>query len=162
MIYIRTDANPDIGLGHIMRCLSIADAAMSSGESAMFILADRTVRDLVEKRGYRTFVLNSDYRNMEGELKAWPQIGTDIIIVDSYHVTVDYLTVLRRQAKLVYIDDLVAFPYPADALINYNIFSTSEDYKKLYKESNVEIPQLIIGPHYAPLRTMFRNIPPRI
>ena len=62
----------------------------------------------------------------------------------------------------MYIDDLVAFPYPADALINYNIFSTSEDYKKLYKESNVEIPQLIIGPYYAPLRTMFRNIPPRI
>ncbi len=41
MLYIRTDMNPSIATGHMMRCLSIADAAASLGEDVTFILADR-------------------------------------------------------------------------------------------------------------------------
>ena len=28
MLYIRADGNTDIGMGHVMRCLSIAEAAV--------------------------------------------------------------------------------------------------------------------------------------
>ena len=40
MIYIRTDMNNIIATGHVMRCLSIAEAARVQGEGTTFLLAD--------------------------------------------------------------------------------------------------------------------------
>lgn len=90
MIYIRADANPNIGMGHIMRCLSIADAFHTLGNSLMFILADEHVLPLITERGYEAIVLHSAYNNMEAELPLWESQGivtADFIIVDSYYVT---------------------------------------------------------------------------
>ena len=156
-ILIRADANHNIGMGHIMRTLSIADAFTSIGNSVCFLLADDTVQSLVRSRGYKTVVLHSDYKRMEDEI--WPQdIYADLIIVDSY-----YLFFLREKmstvgGKLVYIDDVCAFPYPVDIVIDYNAYATSPLYEDLYRDSRVRMPQLILGPTYAPLRSMFRGI----
>ena len=38
-IYIRADMNEIIATGHIMRCLSIADAAREQGVKTIFIVA---------------------------------------------------------------------------------------------------------------------------
>ncbi len=53
--------------------------------------------------------------------------GIPCLFVDSYFVTYDYLAALRKlcraiSCRLVYIDDVPAFPYPVDDLINYNIY----------------------------------------
>ena len=165
MIYIRADANPNIGMGHIMRCLSIADAFTSVGNNVCFVLADDTVQSLVQSRGYETIILHSDYRGMDAELSFWPSIFLDLIIVDSYFVTADYLRSLQNRlkesgGKLIYLDDVYAFPYPVDILVNYNAYASPHLYTDLYRDSTV--PQLILGPTYAPLRSMFCNLPKRI
>ena len=70
-IFFRADANSSIGMGHVMRCLSIADAFHSLGNDSIiitFILADDTVEKLIQDRGYKTVVLHSKYSKMEGEL----------------------------------------------------------------------------------------------
>ncbi len=157
MIVIRADANPNIGMGHIMRCLSVADAASSSGHKVTFILADDGVANLVHSRGYETIVLHSDYREMDEEL--WPELNPELIIVDSYFVTAKYLEKLRLKAPLVYIDDILSFPYPVDILVNYNAYAPFAGYHELYENSGVEEPRFILGSSYAPLRTMFRGLP---
>ena len=160
--FIRADANPDIGMGHVMRCLSIVDALRSSKQEVIFILADNTVESLIKSRGYNTFVLHTDYRNMSSELSLWPQKQKpDAIIVDSYFVTASYLTSLkqRTRAKIIYIDDLASFPYPIDVLVAYNVYSNFQTYEKLYGLR--KLPCLIFGLSYAPLRSMFQNVPPR-
>lgn len=160
--FIRADANHNIGMGHVMRCLSIADALRSSDQDVIFILADDSVLHLIKTRGYEAFVLNSDYKDMASELPSWPtNIHPDAIIVDSYFVTPSYLTSLkqRNEAKIIYIDDLASFPYPVDVLIAYGVYSDSQTYEKLY--SPRKLPCLILGLSYAPLRSMFRNIPQR-
>lgn len=88
MIVFRADANKNIGMGHIMRCLSVADAATKSGLRCLFILADESVSALVQERGYKAIILNSDYENMEEE--CWPKIKADLVIIDSYYVTPVY------------------------------------------------------------------------
>jgi spore coat polysaccharide biosynthesis predicted glycosyltransferase SpsG len=146
-------------MGHVMRCLSLADA---SEQKAVFVLADDNVRAFVENRGHQAIVLNTDYRNMEDELSFWEPFSPDLIFVDSYFVTPGYLMALKRKAKLVYLDDLCAFPYPADVVVNYNVYSQSLDYTSMYKESGVSEPRLLLGTAYTPLRSMFQDVPLKV
>lgn len=167
-IFFRADANKSIGMGHIMRCLSIADALSGSGNNATFIISDNNVSSLIQERGYKAIVLNSLYNQMDEEIKLWPQnIKPDILFVDSYFVTERYLFHLRENiglhgGKLIYLDDVLSFPYPVDVLINYNAYANKEAYDMLYADADCKIPELIIGPQYVPLRPMFRDISHRI
>lgn len=165
MIYIRADANPNIGMGHIMRCLSIADAFHMVDKSPVFIIADEQVLSLISERGYEARIIHSDYKDMEAELPLWEPQGIepdDIIIIDSYYVTSNYLKSLKnrvgKNGKIVYIDDRASFPYPVDILINYNAFAKDSTYKSLYRSSTADIPQLILGCSFTPLRGMFRGV----
>lgn len=163
MIYIRTDAGPRLGMGHIMRCLSIAGGFYAAGQDVTFILADESVTAFVQERGYQTVVLHTDYTRMEGETDSWPLEQPDFILVDSYFVTRRYLSELKKRmgekGKLVYIDDLGSFPCPADILVNYNVYGTDINYKELYQNAGVHTPKLLLGTAYVPLREMFRGVP---
>lgn len=161
MVLFRADANSQIGMGHVMRCLSIADAFRETGQDAVFLLADNHAAGIVELRGYKAVVLNSSYREMEEELSLWPVFNPDIIIVDSYFVSNFYLEKLKEKAKLVYLDDMASFPYPVDILVNYNAYGIDIDYSKLYRQSISE-PDYVLGISYAPLREMFAGLSKKI
>ena len=51
-IYIRVDMNEIIATGHVMRCLSVADAAREMGKETVFITADEKPVELLKGRGY--------------------------------------------------------------------------------------------------------------
>lgn len=159
-VIFRADANSTIGMGHVMRCLSIADAFKDVGADITFVLADSNASYRVRDRGYNTVVLNSDYADMDSELFLWPQIDCDYLIVDSYNVTEKYLRALKKKVnetggKLIYIDDVYAFPYPVDILINYNVYGNIDSYNRLYIDNR---PGFITGLEYAPLRKVFRGL----
>ena len=40
LIYIRTDANSTIATGHMMRCLSVANACLQKGMQVCFVVSD--------------------------------------------------------------------------------------------------------------------------
>ena len=46
-IYIRVDMNEIIATGHVMRCLSVADAAREIGKETIFIVADEKPVELL-------------------------------------------------------------------------------------------------------------------
>ncbi len=165
MIFFRADGNKTIGTGHIMRCLSIADAFKKHGEQAIFILADDSLKLLVEERGYETVILGTDYIIMSNELDNMKDLiakhQPHCLFIDSYFVTKEYLISLKELVKTVYIDDLAAFAYPVDILINYNIFAEDIDYSALYKNENVKLPKMLLGLKYVPLREEFANIEKR-
>lgn len=39
--------------------------------------------------------------------------------------------------RLVNMDDVLAFPYPCDKLLNYNIYAPEADYKGFYQEAEI-------------------------
>lgn len=167
MICFRVDGNSQIGMGHIMRCLSIADAASRMGERCVFILSYDDCKGIVLSRGHEVNELNSDYSKMEpGDiLPALETYMPAIVFVDSYYVTPEYMKHTHDACdhigcKLIYVDDRCCFPYSCDVLLNYNIFVKKANYEKLYS-GNPE-PLFLLGTSYAPLRTEFQKTSKRI
>ena len=158
MILIRADANEQIGVGHVMRCLSVADAFRADGQDVLFVTADHKADPLIRGKGFEAVCLDSE----------WKLIGTEnpgvlidkyrpgVLIVDSYYVTESFFDGVSDDVHTVYIDDLNEKLFKVDLLINYNIFSSEMDYSRYTQQGT----RLLLGPGYAPLRKEFRNMEP--
>lgn len=156
---IRADANSNIGQGHVMRCLSLADALCAGGNPCVFVTAGDSIPVMIERRGYKALILGTCYDEMDSEtdelLKILDDEKADVLIVDSYFVTKDYFDILKGKIKTVYFDDVYSFAYNVDCLINYNIYADEEKYKDIYLTGKVKEPRFILGSKFAPLRKEF-------
>lgn len=160
MLYIRADMNEQIATGHLMRCLSVADAVRQCGGEVTFILADEQAVPLLQERRYPSIVLGSQWNDLEGELPVLLPVirgsRNDVLLVDHYSVTENYLSELRKQIAVAYIDDVNAFCYPVDLLICYANYYEKFGYEKRYRDLQPRT-ELLLGTAYAPLRSAFRH-----
>lgn len=158
MILIRADANEKIGTGHVMRCTAIADALKQCGQQVCFLTADDKGGRLLKDRGQAYEVLHMDYACMEGELPRLRQIFAekepDFFLADSYYATPEYLREIRKYVPVGILDDTALTGYPADVLINYNIFARAA----FYGEPEETGTRYLLGPGYAPLRREFAGV----
>jgi len=169
MVVIRADANSKIGMGHVMRCLSVADALLKRREEVLFVTADDTPVPLLTKKGIPYRVLHTDYADMEAELPELWEVLRELpqgaespdatlaqkntsILVDSYYVTEKYLAALKKRITTIYMDDIYAFSYSVDMLINYNIYGEEMGYEK---DAAFADTKLLLGANYVPLREEF-------
>lgn len=156
-MYIRTDMNHTIATGHVMRCLSIADAARDLGEKVTFLLADSQATEYIVDRGYEAIVLETKWDDMEAELPVLLEIikqrNIKSILIDSYQVTETYLNSLSEHVRTAYLDDLNAFVYPVDMLICYANYWRKFGYEEKYSNT-----KLLLGTDYIPLRKAFSNM----
>lgn len=154
MLYFRVDGNSEIGMGHIMRCISIADSAKKNGYQSTFIMSDNSCHNYVESHGIDCIVLNSDWKNLEKEREDINKIikyrHIRSILVDSYMVSKEYFASLP--CHTIYIDDLANEIYPVDALVCYAAYWKDFDYEKRYHDTD-----LLLGPKFTPLRSEFSN-----
>ena len=159
-IYIRVDMNEVIATGHVMRCLSIADAAREQGVETVFITADEKPRELLQKRGYEPVVLHTDWNDMEGELNVFlPFIQKNEVkklLVDSYRVTEKYLKALEEVTEVFYLDDVDAFEYPVSNVICYANYHSKLSYGKYSGDT-----KFYLGTSYMPIRKVFQNCNPK-
>ena len=157
MIIIRADANEHIGTGHVMRCLSVAQAFVDKGEKVLFVTADHRGDRLIKQQGFDVACLNTEWTNMESEEldKFVKECKPNLLLIDSYYVTEQYLDRLRNVVTTAYFDDLNEKYWNVDYLINYNIYAGVFDYSR-YHDANTE---LLLNPRYAPLREEFKNCP---
>lgn len=167
LVYIRTDGNETIATGHLMRCLSIARALRERYALPVFVLSDTTSISLLQKmmtpeeRAVRAFPIihmQTDYREPEKELPALQNIlssrSVSYLLVDSYFATERYFTELNQFCRIAYLDDLQAFDYPVDLVINYDITVNTDFYKNAR--------HILSGGSYTPLREQFSLCPYRL
>lgn len=169
-IGFRVDAGPNIGIGHIMRCLSLAVEFRKQGYEVYFLskMKDGIVKikesgfNVIQLNYKKTTVLKEGLYELQREAKeviyAIKEYGLDLLFIDSYNVTEEYFLEIKPHVKKIgYIDDLNKFVYPVDILINGNIAAEYMDYKK-YSEDEV----MLLGPKYNLLREEFRNLPDKV
>ncbi len=151
VIGIRVDGNKIIGMGHFSRCRSIGDELRARGVKVYFICSkDSCFPTLDSDENDFIRIVDSLYNNWntDAELELISELGITTLLVDSYSINQEYLEAIKNIAKTVILDDLNLFDYHVDAIINYNIESTKEMYKKTkYHERKV-----YTGVEYFPLR----------
>jgi len=155
-IAFRVDANQVIGMGHLIRCLSIAAQFSQNVCHQVFITADISAAEFIEDKGFSAICLNSRYDDLEAELERLIEVISqnqiEKLVIDSYFATEKYLRALSDVTKAIYIDDINGFVYPVSMLINYNIYSEDFDYLKMQSRYNTK---LLLGTKYTPLRAEF-------
>ena len=166
MFYIRADGNTKIGAGHIMRCVSIAQALKNRGKVTIFITADEESAKLISSKGFGTLTLDTKYDDMDSELdKLLPILmenEIESLLIDSYSVTENYMRKVGEKVKTIYMDDLGEQIFPVDMLINYNIYAPGISYEDLYHQKVVKLPKLLLGCEYTPLRGEFQCVDSKV
>lgn len=179
-ILIRTDSSVQIGTGHIMRCLTLADELRGHGAEAVFVCRefDGNLCGYIEEKGYivhRLPVSNEREHNIEGNLKHAAWLGVDWqtdagqieeiikdldtppdwLVVDHYALDEKWEGYLRPYCKkIMVIDDLADRAHDCDLLLNQNF------YENLESRYNGLVPpscKKLFGPKYALLRPEFRE-----
>ena len=144
-VVFRADASLLMGVGHLMRCLTLANELNEQNHEIIFIYRKIT-ENLQFLIKYPVLVLpkndnfHSDdlYLNWLGatqEQDAEQTIkviskNTDLLIVDSYALDQIWHKKLRSYTKkIMVIDDLADRKFDCDMLLNQNLGTQIEDYK---------------------------------
>lgn len=173
-IAIRTDASLQIGTGHVMRCLTMADALRRHGAQSTFICRPHAghLLDLIQQRGHTVTLLapaddalhtpadpshakwlGTDWaRDAEQTQQALGDQVVDWLVVDHYALNRRWEQALRSHTKrIMVIDDLADRAHDCDLLLDQNLGRQSKDYFGLLSHDT----QTLIGPAYALLRPEF-------
>lgn len=144
-IFIRTDGNSEIGSGHIVRCIAMAEMLKTSFVITFFCRAIPEIfKPVLRENGFE-LVSIGDEQDFIG------QVTSEIIVVlDGYQFDSDYqLKVKSFGAMLVCVDDLHDKRYYADLIINHAPGISAGDY---CAQSST---QFALGPAFALLRSPF-------
>lgn len=164
-VLVRADASVDIGSGHLMRCMTLADQLRNDGSDVAFVCRDLPggMFDLLNARGYRSAKLpvhgtdeGTQQFDAEETIKAVGQLfpeGLDWLVVDHYQLDAEWERKLRPCAhKLMVIDDLANRPHDCDLLLDQNYYrNLDRRYQGLVPEQCIKL----LGPEYVLLRPEF-------
>lgn len=177
MIAIRVDASAQIGTGHFMRCLTLADALKQRGAKIRFVsryLPEYSL-GMLRERGYEFVGLSSESLGEEFDdltHASWLGVSQQIdaedtiqalagrvwdwIIVDHYALDARWETAVRGVAKhILVIDDLADRIHDSDMLLDQNFYP---DMDTRYMDRVPAHSELLLGPRYVLLREEFQQL----
>lgn len=131
-VLMRCDAGGDHGLGHLMRCLSLADALRAQGcPAADFVMqAPESIADRVRARGF-TVHQTAATAGTDGEAMGRLLTATDgpvWLVIDGKYVEAPYVDRLSQDASVICFDDAPLRDFPARIIINSQPWTMAEDY----------------------------------
>ena len=169
-IVFRVDASLKIGIGHVMRCLTLAKELKQRNYEILFICKNLP-GNIIARINFPVSILphyghsqsNSFYtewlgssqeQDSEQTIKVIPQ-NTDLIIIDNYALDELWHKQLRPYTdKIMVIDDLANRQFDCDILLNQNLGAQIND----YKDKTPEGCKLLLGCDYALLRPEFAKL----
>jgi UDP-2,4-diacetamido-2,4,6-trideoxy-beta-L-altropyranose hydrolase len=173
-IVIRADASQEIGSGHIMRCLSLAEALRDLGATVEFIVRNHlgNLNKQIKVKGFKVRLLPSpDATKVQKNLNKYKQLlgveqsidasetiqilidrKPDWLIIDHYALNYKWEEGLRPYAKkIMVIDDLANRRHDCDILLDQNYIQDQTRYNQLLAIGTVKL----LGPKYALLKKHF-------
>jgi UDP-2,4-diacetamido-2,4,6-trideoxy-beta-L-altropyranose hydrolase len=165
-VVLRADASVSIGTGHVMRCLTLADALKRRGADCHFICAVEPghLLDVIRFRGYSAFGLQRETGAAEqsgcmvdaAQTSAIAtQLAADWVAVDHYGLGVQWEREVRSMVrKLLVIDDIGRLHH-CDALLDQNFSNPTHARYKTFPTNQAE---LLLGSSFALVRSEFAAV----
>lgn len=185
-IIIRTDASTSIGTGHVIRCLTLAEALRDKGASVSFICREHEghLCDLIKERGFVVHGLckgadpvspsteydpyhalwlgvswEEDAKETAGIISSMNK-KPDWLIIDHYALDERWEKHLRPYVNRIFvIDDLADRIHDCDLLLDQNLAERMET------RYNKKVPSScgkMLGPEYALLQPIYGELHDRI
>jgi UDP-2,4-diacetamido-2,4,6-trideoxy-beta-L-altropyranose hydrolase len=179
-VIFRTDASLDIGTGHVMRCLTLAEALRQRGAHCSFICRSHpgNLINELRQRGFNVVELpyesnwtgtdstqpvyavwlGADWKADAEQTKVGAgETAIDWLIVDHYAIDARWERALASYCrKLMVIDDLADRPHSCDMLLDQTFGRDTGDYHCLVPDDC----RLLCGSQYALLRPEFATLRP--
>jgi UDP-2,4-diacetamido-2,4,6-trideoxy-beta-L-altropyranose hydrolase len=156
-LIIRADANPQMGIGHVLRCLALAQAWVTTGGKVVFAMTTsaKPLQARLCAAGAQVVYLAVDEGSGEdagATVALARQYHATWVVVDGYHFGMIYQQRLKEaKLQVLVIDDYGhAKRYYADVVLNHN----GHAHESLYTVREPET-RLLLGPRYALLRREF-------
>lgn len=151
MIEIRADGNAALGMGHYSRCAAVAEELVQRKIPFIWVCSRDADAEFLKKRGFPFYQMKKSRCGAWSidEESAWireKKIST--VFADSYYIKAKDFNILHSLTRIIYLDDLAAFDYDVDGIINYNIEAT----EALYDSGRYRNRSLYTGVRYFPLR----------
>ncbi|MBN4051246.1 UDP-2,4-diacetamido-2,4,6-trideoxy-beta-L-altropyranose hydrolase, partial [bacterium AH-315-M05] len=155
-IIFRADGNSDIGLGHVIRSLALADMLKEEFDCVFIIQKpSHNLMGQINKVCSKVYELpeSSDYLTEAGYIADKYLQGGEIVVLDGYGFDTAYQKTIKQKGnKLVCIDDIHDYHFVADVVINHSGGIKAEEY------SIEPYTKLCLGTEYALLRKPFLEI----
>ncbi len=179
-IAIRVDASVELGMGHLKRCLALADALRSVGADALFVTRDSelNVSQVIQRHGnYAVRYLPAPKELSSGEVQASTRLARNVVswqqdacetveqlrsidcawlLVDSYALDARWHGHVRQElgVRIAAIDDLADRSLAVDLLIDHNL---ATDHTEKYRGRLEYRSRMLCGPRFALLGKGFAN-----
>ena len=156
-VAVRVDGEPNIGMGHIQRCLALGSQLNKNGAEILLISKkDEAIKKKIKQEGFEVMVLkdNIDLKeDLKDTINAIKTYKADVVITDLYAIDEYYLAEIKKTVPLlVSIDDLAKISFPSNIVINQNTYAKELNYHSLTGNT-----KFLLGPEYALLREEFSN-----
>lgn len=173
----RVDASIEMGTGHVMRCLTLADTVTLQGAKCYFICREHrgNLINLIQQREHEVYTLPLDRmpvqrNNISEDLKHSSWLGTtqeedavlsapiiksiqpDWVVIDHYALDSRWEKMaINHCKKIMVIDDLADRKHDCNILLDQTLGRDSYDYSQLVPKNC----ELLCGSNYALLRPEF-------
>jgi len=155
-VAFRTGGGRRIGLGHVRRCLSLAQALRDLGAQCLFLLdGDPEVIELAAASRFEAAHIGSE-NDLEDTIRRCKDHRVDTIVADSYALSTSYFHELNKAARgVAVIDDLADRELPVNLVINGSAGAERLRYRGEPRTA------YLLGPQYMLLRPEFVSAPVR-
>jgi len=178
LVAFRVDASLQIGTGHVMRCLALAQSLTARGARCVFICRKHEghLASKIKNFGFELIELPNIFlknNKLSDKFRYENWLGCDALldanqsttallsiighkvdwlIVDHYGIDHKWEKAMRRiTKKIMCIDDLANRQHDCDLLLDQTLGRIKQDYSNLTLENS----EFLLGPKYALLRTEF-------
>lgn len=180
-VAVRADSGSAMGVGHVMRCLTLVTALKQKVANLECVFFTRNhqsnIDNLIERQGFQVWSMpvessvldcvdlnlhkrwlgvraQRDAADTVAGIRQHFESELDLLIVDHYGCDQEWHGTLRQVARrILVVDDLADRPYDADILVDQTYGRRIEDYRPLVSSDC----RVLVGTKYALLRPEFQR-----